>query len=272
MLGGLYESISKVFDSLPFLCPSSTWKTKQLLWPEREAGWSDQFASGYSPVAPVQKEIFWALYAEFATRFLGMDKDVALSWVAAGGDHRLAIINYGDDNVVSGDPSLVAEVLPFLQQYLHVEEEYPPKFLGFLYTDQGWKLGVNSYLSKTYLNERRPGSNFRKFPCFGWIEKRKIYAKYGVQELTTQVFPAEEAELNRAGLPWADILEQSAYEGVRARDLSGVLDQNWLLGKDYLMTPEDKIATGEFEGFMPSETAPYLRGLLAPEWSKQLKW
>jgi hypothetical protein len=272
IIGGLYEEISRTFDSLPFLCPSSTWKTRWLLWPDRENGWSDQFASGYSPVAPVQKEIFWILYAAFATEHLGMEREAALTWVSQGGDHRLKIINYGDDNVVSGDPGLVREILPFFEQYLHVEEEVPPKFLGFLYTPDGWKLGVKSYLEKTYLNERRPGSNFRKYPCFGWVEKRKIYSKFGVSDLTTNVFPTEETFLNMVGLPWSSIVKQAGIEGIRARDMTGLLDPNWTLGKDWMMTPEEKLATGEFEGFMPSETSVYLKALLSKEWSSMLKW
>jgi hypothetical protein len=272
IIGGLYERISRVFDSIPFLCPSSDWKSKWLLWPDRESGWSDQFASGYSPVAPVQKEIFWILYAEFAAQHLNMQPDAALTWVAQGGDHHLKIINYGDDNVVSGDPSIVKDVLPFFNQYLHVEEEEPPKFLGFLYTPDGWKLGVKSYLEKTYLNERRPGSNFRRYPCFGWVEKRKVYSRFGVSDLPTKVFPIEESVLSMAGIPWSRIVEQAAIEGIRARDLTGILDPNWTLGKDWLMTPEEKLATGEFEGFMPTETAAYLKSLLSQEWSTTLKW
>lgn len=272
IIGGLYERISRVFDSLPFLCPSSSWKSKWLLWPDRESGWSDQFASGYSPVAPVQKEIFWILYAAFAAEFLGLDRDSALTWVAQGGDHRLRIINYGDDNVVSGDPAIVKEILPFFSEYLHVEEEKPPKFLGFLYTADGWRLGVRSYLEKTYLNERRPGSNFRRFPSFGWVEKRKIYSKFGVPELTTSVFPMEEVLLARAGLPWSSIVKQAGIEGIWARDMTGLLDPNWTLGKDWMMTPEEKLATGEFEGFMPSETAYYLKSLIGQQWRNSLKW
>jgi hypothetical protein len=272
IIGGLYERISKVFDSLPFLCPSDDWRKKLLLWPNREDGWSDQFASGYSPVAPVQKEIFWALYAEFAVRTFHFRKEEALSWVLNGGDHHLRIINYGDDNVVSGDPAIVAELLPFLNNYLHVEEEFPPKFLGFLYTQQGWRLGIKSYLEKTYLNERRPGSNFRRYPCFGWVEKRKIYAQYGVPEIVERVYPAEEDVLSRVGLPWTDIIKEAAAESVLTKDLTGVLSPHWIQGKDWLMTPEEKIATGEFEGFSAKETAPFIKSLLGPQWARKLRW
>jgi hypothetical protein len=272
LIGGLYGDISAMFDSLPYLCPSDTRRSRQLLWPARDKGFTDQFASGNSAVAPAQKEVFWALYAEFATRAFGMDADAALQWVAGGGDNRLRIMNYGDDNATSGDPGVLRELLPFLGGFLHVEEEDPPKFLGFLDTELGWRLGVRSYLEKTYLNERAPGTTFRKYPCFGWVEKRKNYAKYGVPEITTQVFPTEDAVLYANAIPWHLVQSEATRESVIMRDLGGLADLNWILGKDYLMTPEEKLATGEFEGMFPDETGPIIRELLSTEWSKRLKW
>lgn len=272
LIGGLYGDIVRRFNDAPFLCPASDWKSFQLLWPARDQGYSDQFASGNSAVAPAQKEVFWALYAEFAVRELGIPPEQALIWVLQGGDHRLTILNYGDDNATCGDPTVLKALLPFLQNYLHAEEEVPSKFLGFLYTDNGWKLGVRSYLEKTYLNERRPGSNFRKYPCHGWKLKRENYAKYGMSDLVTQVFPTEDAELFRCGLPWGMILGEAAREEALARDLMGQDNINWIMGKDYLMTPEEKIATGVFQGMMPEETAPYIKALLGDEWRNRLSW
>jgi len=272
VIGGLYGAISAAFADMPFLCPSDSWKSYHLLWPARDKGWSDQFASGDSAVAPAQKEVFLCLYSEFAVRELGLSEDLAIGWVLGGGDHRLTILNYGDDNACSGDPAVLKKLLPFLQQYLHAEEETPAKFLGFLYTTGGWKLGVRSYLEKTYLNERIPGSNFRKYPCHGWKLKRENYAKYGVSELATQVFPMEDMALRKAGLPWSMILSEAAKEEALARDIAGQSNINWLMGKDYLMTAEEKIATGVFQGMMPDETGPYIKSLLSKEWRERLTW
>jgi hypothetical protein len=272
IIGGLYSAIVQTFNAAPFLCPSDDWKRFKLLWPARDAGFSDQFASGNSAVAPAQKEVFLALYSEFATRDLGVPEDQAIAWVLNGGDHRLTIMNYGDDNAVCGDPGILKALLPFLQQYLHAEEEVPSKFLGFLYTDNGWKLGVRSYLEKTYLNERRPGSNFRKYPCRGWKLKRENYSRYGLAEITTQVIPHEDAKLTSVGLPWSMILAEAAREEARARDLAGQDNVNWIMGKDYLMTPEEKIATGLFQGMMPEDTAPFIKALLGDEWRRKISW
>lgn len=272
IIGGMYGQIGELFADIPFLCPSDDWKSFQLLWVDRDRGWSDQFASGYSPVAPAQKEIFWALYAEFASHRFGMDSQTALNWVLAGGDDKLRILNYGDDNALGGDPEVMNALFEFMKQYLHVEIEEPPKFLGFLHTLNGWKLGVQSYLLKTYLNERMPGSNFRKFPFWGWVLKRKTYREYGVDELFKEVFPEEDAILARIGLPWTTIQEEAVIEAARAQEYSGMANSAFVHEKDYLLTPEEKIATGLFEGFEPVETAPMIKKLLDKKWTDRLSW
>jgi hypothetical protein len=272
LIGGRYSEIGAMFEAIPFLCPSAHSRIPLLLWPNRAEGWIEQFASGNSAVAPAQKEVFWALYAEFAERNLGIGHDQALAWVAAAGDSRLHIMNYGDDNVTSGDQGVLRELESFLSDYLAIEEEDPPKFLGFLYTSNGWRLGVKSYLEKTYLNERRPGSNFRRYPCFGWVEKRAVYAQWGVPEIAAHVFPTEDRVLANYGLQWGAVLEQAAEERRRTLDLTGLTSEQWLLGKDWLMTAEEKLATGEFDGLLEDETATIIPQLIDHRWQKELTW
>jgi hypothetical protein len=187
--------------------------------------------------------------------------------VLQGGDDRVTIRNYGDDNALSGDASAMRAVFDVIKTFLHAEEEDPPKFLGFLHTPDGWKLGVESYLTKTYLNERAPGTSFRKYPYFGWREKRAVYTKHGVELLRNVVFPAENYALMNHGLPWSEVLKQAMQESYVAAERGGVLrSPSWLLGKDYMMSAEDKIATGLYEGLYPSETKRMISFLLGKEW------
>jgi hypothetical protein len=272
MLGGMYAAINGLFEGLPFLCPSDGWDSYHLLWPDREGGWSDQFASGHSAVAPAQKEIFIALYAQFALEVLRVPRHQCISWVLSGGDSRCLILNYGDDNAVFGDPGILSELLKFMQTYLHAAEEDPKKFLGFLWTKDGWRLGARSYITKTYVNERRPYSQFRRFASFGWVEKRKVYRQFGTPDIVNKVYPAEDDILRAYGYSW-DAVERAAmkesYEAKRAGDDS--VDPRWLLGKDYLMTAEEKIATGFYEGMMPKDTGPYLKQLFGSEWHSSMR-
>jgi len=272
LIGGKYGRIGQLFSNAPFLCPSDDWKVAWLLWVDRDAGWSEQFASGYSPVAPVQKEIFWALLSEFAVRTFGMSPDAALDWAAGGGDQRIRIWNYGDDNAYSGDKSALDDCFEFLKQYLDVELEDPPKFLGFLHRPDGWKLGVKSYLEKTWLNERPPFSTFRKFPNYGWVLKRQIYKKYGVPELADEVFPAENELLAKHGMPWSEVERAATLEEATARQFTALTADSLVHDKDWLMTAEEKLKTGMFEGLTPEETAPIIKDLLSSEWNEKLAW
>lgn len=267
LIGGGYGQIVAGFSRAPFLVPSDSWKSLFFINPDRDAGFADQYASGDSAVAPAQKEIFACIYQEVAERLLHIAPSASLDWVFGGGDARMTIRNYGDDNALSGDGGLLREAFAMIKEYLEAEEEDPPKFLGFLWTRQGWRLGPASYLTKTYLNERRPGSNFRKYPLFGWAEKRKVYQKYGTPELVTQVFPRENDLLQQAGHPWTEILRLAAEEALIAASASGSFRKpSWLLDKDYMMSAEEKIATGLYEGLEPSETGRIIKFLVGKQW------
>jgi hypothetical protein len=270
LLGGLYAKIGRCFENIPYCCPTDTRDGFAFLYPDREKGFSEQFASGDSAVAPAQKEVFLALYAEYFVQTRHLDMRSAMDLVMRGGDDKLTIRNYGDDQSLSGDGAELKAVFAFLSEYLTVEVEDPPKFLGLAWELGKWVLTKESYLTKNYLNERRPFSNFRKYPFLGLVLKRAIFSKLGTPDHVTEVFPAEDRLLEQHGLPWSKVLQEAEVERVQAAARSGLMDPNWVMGKDYLMTPEDKIKSGEFFGMMPSRTAPIIRRLLGTEWHKRI--
>jgi hypothetical protein len=272
VIQGRYGDIGALFASIPFALPSDDYSEYFYAYPNRDGGWSDQFASGDSAVAPVQKEIFTALYAEYFSKTRGLGRDEAIATVFNGGDGRLCIRNYGDDNSLSGERSELDAVARFLADFLEVEEEVPPKFLGFEWIDDDWKLPESSYLLKTYLNERRPYSNFRRFPNLGWKLKRDTYRQLGVRSITEQIFPFEEKVLASLGLNWTDVLWRAENERKQTLGLPGQLNPNFIMGKDYAMSAAEKLTTGEFIGLTPTETAPIIKDLLPAEWAKQLRW
>lgn len=279
LLGGVYAKIGAVFENIPFCCPTDSRKKFAFIYPDRKNGYSEQFASGDSAVAPAQKEVFLALYAEYFSRTRGLDRSSAMELVLQGGDDRLTIRNYGDDNSLSGDSGELKDVFSFLKSYLTVEEEKPPKFLGFEYgnPDPGtiarprWYLPLSSYLTKTYLNERRPFSNFRKYPFLGWVLKREVFTRLGDPQIARDVFPYENKMLARFGIPWTDVLRFAENERIQSLATPAATSANWIMGKDYLMTAEEKIKSGEFFGMMPDRTAPLIKVLLGQEWHSQIK-
>jgi len=273
--GGVYGKCADITSRIPFAVPTEKWDGARMLYVNRQDGWSDQYASGDSAVAPSQKEIFMAIYANFAHKELGVPRHAACAWVAAGGDERLTIRNYGDDNSINGDERVVWAFFEYVKGYLPVSVEDPPRFLGFQWFPeyQKWLLPVTSYLTKVYNNERAPGSNFRKYPFLGWTEKRKVYGRIGDPRLTREVFGIEDKLLDRVGVPWYQIERLAAEDRVRAAKEGklAALHPAMLLGKEYSMTPAEQIAAGTHTGLNPDATKSILPKLVSKETNKYIK-
>jgi len=274
-IGGDYAEIAHATREGAFLVFADDMSAVLRLWPDYEHGYAVQYASGDSAVAPAQKDLFAALSSQFCVERYGLSPDDALEWYLRAGDERLGFLNYGDDNVVFGDQKEVEAYISYIGALLTVERESPTKFLGFLLTDRGWRLGVESYLLKTYLNERNAvdkktqqlGTAFRKYPSFGWVEKRKGYSRFGVPELQTHVFTLEDELLRKIGYPWGKVLEQAVLDanklGIKASPFSSL---PWLLNKDYLLTPEEKVEMGLASAIPREEVALDMAKLLDPKW------
>lgn len=277
IIGGNYGLCAITMMDAPFLVPNDEWNGAFLIRVRRDLGWSEQFASGSSEVAPAQKEIMLILFSEFFHRTRGLTREAAIELALAGGPPDLRIKNYGDDNCMFGDKQSALQLLSFLQGYLDAEEEIPPKFLGFerSTTEQRWILPLASYLRKTYLNERRPGSNFRPYPCFGWIKKRSVYGEYGPKNMAATFYPEEDEALAAHGLPWSAVIQQASVEeqiiekgGTRL----GLERLSWMLDKYHLLSEEDKLATGLFQGLSQQESGLIIKWLLPTEWRAKLSW
>jgi hypothetical protein len=198
-----------------------------------------------------------AVYANFFHTELGYPRTDCCNVVARGGDDRLTIRNYGDDNSIDGDEAVVKAFHAYIKQYLPVEIEDPPRFLGFQwYPEFGkWMLPPTSYLTKVYNNERAPGSNFRKYPYLGWVEKRQVYSKIGHPSIRSEIFPYEDQLLNKLGLPWYDIVRRGDLDRKAAAQAGlDAVNTLALLGKDYAMTPKEQIAAGTHTGLSPEAT------------------
>jgi len=273
LLGGVYNQCSEISARIPYAVWGDDFKSAFFLTVDRANGWSDQYGSGDSAVAPSQKEIMMAVYASFFEKFLGYTRSDAIVTVANGGESRLTIRNYGDDNSIDGDKAVCEDFVKYASQFLHVEEEKPPKFLGFVwYPELGkWALPVASYLQKNYLNERAPFSAFRKYPNFGLIEKRKVYMKQGHPLVHEKVIPLENDWLIKVGVPLY-LIEARAQKERRDAEREHIDISNPLLAtdKDWALTAEQKVKAGLATGLPPSATASMVRKLLGPQAAKKL--
>jgi len=277
VIGGVYQGFQTYLRTMPFLVPSDSWGKAFKLTCNYDAGWMVQFGSGNSAVAPSQKDIFMILYRACAHELLGIPIEQGFDWVAQGGDDRLRIFNFGDDNFVfspRGDVKLLQDVFQYMSLYLTVGIEDPPKFLGHEFDGHTFRLAISSYLLKTYQNERGPIPPFRRYPNLGWVEKRKHYTTYGYKQLPQEVFPLEDTLLKANGTGFADVLTSAAYERV-ALDQENVTRREYftspayLLGKqDYAVDHETKVKVGfigGYTGFTPGESAPVILNAVGKE-------
>jgi hypothetical protein len=271
VIGGLNGAIISQYSRIPHLVPYDDWKGFAFISPKE--GFVPQFSSGSSEVTTLQKEIFITLGGEYLRTTRRLTHENAISLFLQGGDEDLTIMNYGDDNFFFGRIEDLNGLKAMYQQYLDVEIEDPAKFLGFLFLpiERHWKLGRQSYLLKTHLPERSVGTQFRKFPCYGWMMKRQTYEKYGVPELVTRVFPAENDFMEKtAGVSWSDIID-GAIKEQRSIHFNNIWkNQNLAVDKAWLLTEKEKIQSGLFFGFQPDKTAGMIKRLLGKEWSTKL--
>lgn len=265
-IGGFYSALTDMYLQQPFLAVNDDWRACSLLHVDRAGGYSEQYTSGSSEVAPLQKEIFLALYSEYFHQRFGLTEDDAFAAVLQGGyETRLFIKNYGDDNIVfSSDPKEFDSLMEFLKQYIPVEPETPLKFLGMLYKEQQRRfvLPLSSYALKTHCPERGAGTIFRKHPALGWVLKREIYKKFGESSLE-EFFELEDNILLTVGhTSWDSIVRQSIKERMDSRPSGLTSNVRAVVGKDWLLTPKERYDSGEYVGYPPAETAPVLQCLM----------
>jgi hypothetical protein len=263
LIGGLYGDWHTMITEKGFLGPSTD-RNVCFFFSQVLDGYLVQFGSGHSAVAPSQKEAILCILIAMHVELWGMSVSEAITNVISGSTPYLHIMNFGDDNFWSSDSQEhLEQAFQFISDILPTETEVPPKFLGFVWDEERRKfmLPASSYLLRTYLHERPPFGYFRKFAFFGWVEKRKVYLQYGDTRLMEEIFDYENTVLKRAGLDWLDIEEEARKEAQQLEDVD--LNPDAILGRDYRLTPEEKIASGLFDGMMPDETKPIFDRLTA---------
>jgi hypothetical protein len=130
-----------------------------------------QLGSGDSCVAPIAKEVLLCIYCEAAERLFNIKDKDTISTCLSSRIGPVTLCNYGDDNIWFGQEKPLNELMSFVTEYLPIEEEIPTKFLGYKFIpEEGFRLSKRSYFKNWYLNERSPGSNFRRYPDLGWMQ------------------------------------------------------------------------------------------------------
>lgn len=243
MIGAGYGSVQHRIQSQPYLSVAEDWQTKYFIKPK--SGYVAQLASGDSSVATLGKETLIVLYAEYFSSFWKVDADKAIDLALNGGDpSRVAFFNYGDDNVLYGDRKKELDNMQkFLSQYLTIEVEEPTAFLGWEYsTETGFFLRDRSAIVNFWKPERPPGPPFRPFFFLGFYLRWKTYRQYGsknVVRLEEEMWDV----MNDFGITEDYMRMWVEHEITQAG--AGGMPLNYITGKTYLLTDEEKELLGQ---------------------------
>lgn len=263
VIGGRYGQFHDIISDQGYIVPQDDWKAFWLVAGVPD-GFLVQFGSGHSAVAPSQKELVLALIILAHVELWGYTMAEAVTLVLSGETHHIALMNYGDDNFLSShEPSYLDAILKFLEGYIPVEVDPENTFLGFSYNgkDRRFELRPSSYVLKTCMNERPPSGNFRKAPNLGWVLKRAAYLQYGDRRLFERLFEFENERLASYGLPWSEVLARAEEERRGIFPEKPSVAQMLVFGKDYLLTQEEKLETGDYDGMGPVECGRVLHSM-----------
>lgn len=254
IIGGMYEEANVAMDAGGYMVPSDDW-THYMRVRDLTPGLVIQFGSGDSSVAPSQKEGVLSVLIEAHVVLFGMDPEAATDAVLSGSTPYMAIMNFGDDNVWSSNSEEHLDaIVAFCGKFMDVEADDDGTFLGFSYTRGEFKLRAKSYCLKTYLNERPPLPPFRNCPNLGWIEKRKVYLKFGDPAEMQELYRLEDQLLKNAGSSWDEVERMARIERKAIADMPPEMAlPNALFGKEYLLTEEQKMQLGTYDGIPAQE-------------------
>lgn len=258
MIRGSYSEAHQFMESQPYVTPTDSWsfmpkgRKRFVALSEVAEGCLVQYGSGHSAVANSQKELLTCALVDAHMALWGYSEPAAFEVVLAGESREVSMLNFGDDNFFSAySQELLDQLFAYLNQYFDVQKEDPPKFLGFEWDGalNKFVLTRDSYVLKTYLHERAPLGRFRDLAFLGWKLKREIFLAYGRPSEMEEVFEFENQLLASYGLRWRDIEAQARNEAKVASGDIAFAHPLLLFGKDYLMTDEEKLMSGQFVGW-----------------------
>lgn len=261
-VGGIYGQHLQWMSDLPFIIPSDTRKTTWWLQHRYGKGIYKQFGSGMCCVADLGKLISISVHTHFFVEVLGVSPREAVIAALSGTSHGFTRYNYGDDNLMTGNPEKVDAFIKFVSNYFEIEEDEHPTYLGFKwFPDQSrFMLSRDKYVAKMILRER--AWDWSDYPFLAWFDRRQIFKQFGEPYIAEKIYPAEDAVLDDCKFPFSEIALRAAKEKRESEQHGIALNAKDITEKDYLMTPEEKIASGRYWGYSPTQTREMMKIML----------
>jgi len=261
-VGGRYGEQLNQLIHYPFIVPSSDWKRFFEITPQYRPGVYPQFSSGLSPVAPLGKLTNICVQVAYFVEVKHQDANTAIATVFSGISDKMRRWSYGDDNKVLGDETEVHQFTSFMSDYLEIELDPVPHYLGTVFRrDTGrWMLPKDTYNLKLYQPER--DFEWKDYPNLGMVERRATFSKYGEPEIGRIIIPYEDELWNAINHPFVEVAAAAVAERIKASQKGIQLNKYLVTDKDYLMTEEERIASGLYWHLKPDVTTGIVLSLV----------
>lgn len=273
-VGGRYHEWMVKMLHDPYLVPSDTWKTAWLIKPKYRPGEYPQFGSGLCNVSTLGKLANMCVSVEYFMRVKHLSQQLAVYATVSGEHDGLRRWMYGDDNRLRGPEAERASYTDFVGQYFVIEEDETPTYLGTVLRPdiKRFVLPRTTYNLKLYQPER--DFSFKSYPALGLVKRRQTFEKFGEPEIATQIIPYENELFASIGpdTEWAQYVLASHNEERRAREAGIQVSALAVTDKDYLMSPEEQLSSGQFWGLPAVETQRIVLSLIGSETKKLLQF
>jgi len=264
-VGGKYgEWLTKIAHD-PYLVPSDSWKSFWLVEPQYRKGVYPQFGSCISCVSTLGKLANMCVRTHYYVTRRGLTPQDAVAATLAGQLDGTRHWMYGDDNRLSGPKDQADDFIAFMGEYFEIEEDEVPKYLGTIWRpDIGrFVLPGETYELKMYLKER--DFTFSTYPSLGLVERRKTFSEFGEPEIASIMIPFEDQLFNDVDYPYFNIVTQAVKEMRASREAGITITKLQATDKDYLMEPEEQLASGTFFRLPADRTKEIVLKLVSPE-------
>jgi hypothetical protein len=245
-IGGDYGYWLTKLAKDPTLVPSIDWKANFLIRPRFSRTTFPQLGSGICVVATLGKLANMCVRIAFLVEVKGLSVFNAILTMLTGEYDGVRHWMYGDDNRLHGNQDKKKDFLDYFGDHFVIETDDVPHYLGTVLRSEmeRFLLPKDTYNLKLYCPERDWG--FKTYPAIGAVERRKTFSEFGEPEISADIIPFEDDLFIKVGHPWFETVHGAMKERMEAKDSGAVVDPKVVTDKEYLMTPEEQVATGEF--------------------------
>jgi hypothetical protein len=271
-VGGRYGAWLVKLATDPYLVPSDTRKTNWLLKPRYSETVFPQFGSGLCCVSTLGKLGNICVQVGYFIDVEGLTVRDAVMAVLSGEHNGLRRWMYGDDNRTLGSKEKSDKFLAYMGEHFVIEVDDRARYLGTLWRpDIGrFLLPADTFNLKFYLRER--DWTFSTYPHLGMVERRKTFTEYGEPEIGTTIIPHQDQLFNYVGHPFFEIIAAAVKERREANSSGILISKLAVTDKEYLMTPEEQLASGSFWGLPAERTRDIVIKLVSPQVKERFRF